>query len=112
MIHELKRYEAVPGKGQALRERFARLTIPLFRRHGIQLLHCWEPEGEPDAFYYLVSFPDEAASRAAWQAFGADPEWKAGKAASEADGPLRAGESTVVLRPSAFSPGAAAPGAQ
>ncbi len=106
MIHELKRYEAAPGKGAALRERFARLTMPLFARHGITLLHCWEPEGEPDAFVYLVGFPDAAASEAAWKAFGADPEWKAGKAASEADGPLLARQSTTVLSPSAFSPGA------
>ena len=69
-------------------------------------LHCWEPEGEPDTFVYLVAFADAAASEAAWKAFGADPDWKAGKAASEANGPLLARQTTTVLRPSAFSPGA------
>lgn len=104
MIYELKRYEATPGNGQALRERFAQLTMPIFQRVGITVEHCWEPEGEPEVFVYLVSFADAAASQAAWQAFGADPEWKAGKAASEVNGPLLARQSTTVLSPSAFSP--------
>ena len=104
MIHELKHYEATPGNGRALRERFANVTVPIFRRIGIDVLHCWEKDGEPDSFYYLVSFADEAASQAAWQVFGGDAEWKAAKAASEAAGPLLARQSTTVLRPSAFSP--------
>ena len=106
MIHELKKYVAAPGRGPALRDRFAQLTMPIFARHGITLLQCWEPEGEPDTFYYLVGFPDAAASETAWKAFGADPDWKTGKAASELDGPLLASQSTVVMRPSAFSPAA------
>ena len=105
MIHELKRYDATPGKGWALRERFAKLTMPLLKRHGITVLHCWEPEGEPDSFVYLVSFADASASDAAWKAFAADPEWKAGKAASEIDGPLLASQGTTLLKPSYFSPG-------
>jgi len=104
MIYELKRYEATPGKGAALRERFARLTMPIFARLGITVEHCWEADGEPDTFIYLVSFADAAASQAAWAAFGADAEWKAGKAASEVDGPLLARQSTTVLSASAFSP--------
>lgn len=106
MIHELKRYEATPGKGPALRERFAKLTMPLFERHGIKVLHCWEPVGEPDNFLYLVSFSNAAASEAAWKNFGADPDWRAGKAASEIDGPLLASQSTTVLVVSDFSPSA------
>lgn len=106
MIYELKRYEAHPGQGPALRERFARLTMPIFQRLGITVEHCWEPEGEPDAFVYLVSFADAAASQAAWAAFGADAEWKSGKAASEVNGPLLARQSTTVLKSSAFSPAA------
>ncbi len=41
----------------------------------------------PDAFYYLTRFPSVRARDAALRAFGADPEWKAAKAASETDGP-------------------------
>ncbi len=104
MIHELKRYEASPGKGEALRERFAKVTLPIFHRLGIKVLHCWEPEGEPDSFHYLVSFRDAADSQAAWAAFGADPQWRSAKAASETDGPLLARQTTTVLHPSAFSP--------
>lgn len=104
MIHELKHYEATPGNGRALRERFANVTMPIFRRIGINVLHCWESDGDPDSFYYLVSFADEAESQAAWQAFGSDAEWKGAKAASETAGPLLARQTTTVLRPSAIFP--------
>lgn len=104
MIHELKHYEATPGNGCALRERFANVTMPIFHRIGVNVLHCWEKDGEPDSFYYLVTFADEAASQAAWQAFGGDAEWKTAKAASETTGPLLARQTTTVLHPSGFSP--------
>lgn len=105
MIYELKKYQAHPGKAQALKERFERVTLPLFERAGIQVLYCFEEPAEPEAFYYLTVFPDEAAREAAWQAFGADPEWQRAKAATEQDGPLLASQSTTVLRQARFSPG-------
>ena len=58
-----------------------------------------EDPKDPDGFYYLVSFPNEAASVKAWQAFSMDMEWKAAKAASETSGPLLASQSTTILRP-------------
>ena len=106
MIHELKRYEATPGNEQALRDRFGKMTMPIFRRLGINVLHCWQADDEKQSFYYLVSFPDEAARQAAWQAFGSDAEWKAAKAASETAGPLLASQTTTLLHPCSFSPAA------
>lgn len=99
MLHELKHYVATPGNGAALRTRFANVTMPIFARLGIEVLHRWEDPSDADGFYYLVGFADEAASTAAWAAFGADAEWKAAKAASEVNGPLLASQSTTVLRP-------------
>lgn len=100
MIHELKHYVATPGNGAALRSRFANTTMPIFERLGIQVLHRWEDPSDPDGFYYLVSFDDEAASQAAWSAFSLDPQWKSAKAASEAtSGPLLARQHTTVLKP-------------
>jgi hypothetical protein len=108
MIHELKRYEAAPGKAHALVERFRTTTMPLFERHGIELLHCWLKPDEPGVFYYLVSFADAVASAKAWKDFGADPDWAAAKAATETDGPLLARQTTTTLEPTVFSPSRAA----
>lgn len=99
MIHELKHYIATPGNGNALRTRFADVTMPIFQRLGIEVLQRWEDPADPDGLFYLVSFADEAASAAAWSAFGADAEWKAAKAASETNGPLLASQRTTVLKP-------------
>jgi hypothetical protein len=104
VIQELKRYVAHEGKSDALVRRFEQVTMPIFRRLGIRVTHCWTAPAEPGVFYYLVAFDSEAASERAWAAFGADPEWKAAKAASEKDGPLLASQSTVRLAPTSFSP--------
>lgn len=104
MIFELKRYVPHEGKADALRSRFAGKTLPIFRRLGIEVSHCWTAPDEPGVFYYLVQFPDEAARTAAWTAFGADAEWKAAKSESEQAGPLLASQSTVRLVPTDFSP--------
>jgi len=103
MIHELKRYQAHPGKADALRARFVAVTVPIFARLGITVRHYWTCPQEADCLYYLVEFTDEAARSAAWAAFAADDEWKAAKAASEKDGPLLASQTTVLLHPQSFS---------
>lgn len=103
MLHELKRYEAHPGKADALRARFLAVTVPIFNRLGIKVLNYWTSPQEPGAMYYLVQFADEAARASAWAAFGADEQWKSAKAASETDGPLLANQTTVLLQPRAFT---------
>ena len=104
MIYELRRYTPHAGKAEALKERFARVTLPILDRIGIRVLHCWEDESDPDALIYLVVFDDVMKRDAAWKAFGSDAEWKAAKAASEAEAPLLASQTTTELRPVAFSP--------
>jgi len=102
----LKRYVANEGKSEAMQRRFEQLTMPIFKRIGIDVVQCWTAPAEPGVLYYLVRFDSEAASERAWTAFAADAEWKAGKAASETAGPLLASQSTVRLVPTSFSPAA------
>lgn len=104
MIHEFKTYRATAGNTKALIDRFEKFTLPILTRMGVKVLHCWTAEAEPDAFFYMVQFESMQASKDAWAAFGADPEWKAAKAASETNGPLLASQSTVYLQPTAFTP--------
>jgi hypothetical protein len=104
MIYEFKTYRASAGCVEALKKRFAQKTLPIFARLGIEVVHCWTSDEEPDAFFYMVRFPSADARKAAWAAFAADGEWKAAKAASEVSGPLLASQVTVALKPTEFSP--------
>ncbi len=104
MIYEFKTYRASAGSIDALIKRFEETTMPIFSRLGIEVVHCWTSVAEPDAFFYLLRFDSQQASKEAWAAFGNDAEWKAAKAASETNGPLLASQTTVYLQPTAFSP--------
>jgi heme-degrading monooxygenase HmoA len=104
MIYEFKTYRATEGAIDRLKKRFHEKTMPIFARLGIEVVHCWSSDDEPDAFFYLVRFDSEDARKAAWSAFAADAEWKAAKAASETSGPLLASQTTVPLKPTDFSP--------
>jgi hypothetical protein len=99
MIYELRVYEPVPAKADALRKRFETEVVPRFAQHGIELLGLFASADAPGRLTYMTRFTDEGARKAAWAAFGADPEWKAVKAASEADGPLMASSTVTVLDP-------------
>jgi heme-degrading monooxygenase HmoA len=105
MVYEFKTYRAVPGAIEQLKQRFAEQTLPIFERHGIEVLHCWNNTGQPDVFHYLTRFQSEDARKRAWAAFGADTEWKTIKAASETNGPLLAEQSVQVMAAEPFSPG-------
>ncbi len=105
MIYELKTYKATEGNIAALKKRFAEKTIPIFRRLGIEVTHCWDNLEDPDTFNYLVRFSNQEAEKAAWDAFAKDEEWQVVKAESErASGPLLAIQSTLYLSSTDFSP--------
>jgi hypothetical protein len=108
VIYELRTYWAAPGKADALHARFRTLTLGLFERHKMQLIGFWSPVGDSEAhgdLVYLLAFADAAQKEAAWAAFRADPDWQAGKAASEADGVLLATRVTsALLQPTDYSP--------
>jgi hypothetical protein len=107
MIYELRTYWAAPGKAEALNTRFRTLTLGLFERYQMQVVGFWTPLSDTETqgdLVYLMAFPDEQSGRAAWDAFRADPEWQAGKAASEVDGSLTTRVTSVFLQPTDFSP--------
>ncbi len=107
MIYELRTYWAAPGKLDRLHSRFRSLTMAVFARHGLEVVGIWTP-AHPDAesgdLVYLLAFPDEAARTARWRAFDEDPEWQAGEAASEVDGPLVVKVTSTLLLPTDYAP--------
>ena len=127
MIHEFRIYKLHPGKRQAFLERFSKLTLPFFEKHGIRFLGFWEigevpaasqPQASPGGVFrpaegasfdqeqiaYLVAFPDVTARDRAWAAFVADEGWRRTKAETEQEGPLVAEEDYFLLRTTIFSP--------
>jgi hypothetical protein len=109
-LFELRTYYAEPGKLDALHARFRDHTVKLFEKHGITNIGYWVPIENPDRkLLYVLAFPDRAARDASFNAFGADPEWKAARDASEAAGKIVTKIESTFLTTTDFSP-AIAPG--
>lgn len=107
MVYELRTYWASPGKLNALNARFQYLTLGIFARHQMEVVGFWTPEPateETGDLVYILRFQDEDALHAAWAAMRADPDWVAGKAASEAEGALVTRLTSQILHPTSYSP--------
>lgn len=105
-LYEMRVYYAPEGKLDALHARFRDHTMKLFAKHGMTNVGYFVPEGEnPERkLVYFLGYPDRAARDASWQAFLADPEWRAAHAASEKQGPLVARIVEQFLVPTDYSP--------
>jgi hypothetical protein len=107
MIYELRTYWAAPGKIEDLHDRFRSVTLKVFQRHQMVVVGFWTPAPvtvESGDLVYILSFTDEAAMKTSWESFRADPEWIAGKAASELNGTLVTKVTSVVLQATDYSP--------
>lgn len=97
-LYELRFYTTNPGKLEVLQARFRNHTLKLFERHGIENIIYWtvsegDSKSNEDAsnmLVYIVAHKNEAAMKASWAAFRADPEWKAVAAKSEENGKILA----------------------
>ena len=112
-VYELRVYTAAPGKLDALNARFRDHTCKLFEKHGMTNVGYWTPiKGQrgknDDTLIYLLAHKSEAAAKASWDAFRADPDWVAARRASEekAGGSLTAPNGVVseFLKPTDYSP--------
>lgn len=101
MIYELRTYWTAPGKTENLHQRFSTLTLGIFKRLNMEVVGFWTPcpaSEESGDLVYILRFPDEACKEAAWEAFRSDPEWIAGKEASERNGAIVTKVTSVVLK--------------
>ena len=109
-VFELRTYHAVPGKLDALHDRFRDHTLPLFDKHGLTVIGFWTPQDgqqlPSDTLVYLLAFSDRDAAEAAWDSFRADPAWIQAKAESEERnrGSLTTAIESVFLNPTDYSP--------
>src|SRR6202000_2485807 len=99
LIYEIRVYEAVDGKADAMKTRFKNEVVKRLPGHGIELLGVFESAADASRLTYVTRFKSEEDRSQAWAAFGADPEWRAIKAASEVNGPLLKNQTVSVLSP-------------
>jgi len=105
MIYEWRIYEAVPGKMPALHDRFQKITLKLFQKHGIRVVGFWEAiVGTSNTLYYMLAFDSMADREKTWNAFISDPEWIKARQETEKNGPLVQRVFNTLLGPTAYSP--------
>mgnify|MGYP000886499358 FL=1 len=106
MIYEYRVYEAVPGRLQDIVARFRNHTVELFEKHGIKNVGYWTPSigGYSNELVYIVGFEDVLQRERAWESFRSDPEWHKVVAETEANGPIVARISNMLLNPTDYSP--------
>jgi hypothetical protein len=88
MLYELREYLAVDGAMDRLQTRFARHTLRLLEKHGIDVVGFWADNEDRNRLVYLIRYGDAPSRDRAWASFRQDPEWPEVRAASEADGPI------------------------
>lgn len=109
-VYELRTYTTEPGRLPALHARFKNHTMKLFARHGMKNVIYLTPidaDGKPvdNKLVYLLAHKSQAAAKESFDAFRQDPEWKAAREASEADGKILAmPPETQFYAPTDYSP--------
>jgi hypothetical protein len=104
-VQELRIYDAMPGKLPALHDRFAKHTMQLFAKHGIENIAYWTDDvGTSNRLIYMLGHADLGAREKGFAAFQADPEWQQARAESEKDGPLVRVSRHSILRLTPYSP--------
>ena len=111
MIYELREYVAHDNAAQQVHDRFKTTTLPLFARHGLDVVGFWVDENDSTRILYLLEFTDADAQKRVWRDFQGDEEWKKAKAESESDGPIVAQMTSRTLQPVPYWPPATSPAA-
>lgn len=106
MIHELRKYEATPGRLEDLNRRFREVTLPIWARLGIRPVAFWTSLIGPsnNALFYLLAWDSLAEREQLWGQFLTDAEWIRRKAETERNGVLVARAENLVLQLTDYSP--------
>jgi len=104
MIYELRTYHCLPGRLQALVERFATLTCRLFEKHGIEPIGFWTVEDVSTSdLVYMLRWSSVAESEEKWASFRVDPEWIEARAKQTEADRMIVSIATRMLTPTPFS---------
>ena len=105
-LFELREYEVMPGKLNAVVKRFGEFTIKTFEQHGFRQVGYWTPVmgGHNHQLIYILAWENPDHRDRAWKAWRADPERQQFFAESEKDGPLVERIANLLMVPTPFSP--------
>ena len=105
MLYELRVYDSLPGKMDALNDRFANHTTGYFKKYGIGMFGFWTNEiGVGNRLTYIVTFDSMADRESRWDSFQADTGWQRARVETETDGPLVAVARNTFMRLTPYSP--------
>lgn len=88
MIYELRIYDIIPNRREALYDRFKQGALRLLAKHGFRVVDMWEPTDAREKLFYLLAWKDANEREAVWRAFRMDPAWQKLKTGTEALGPM------------------------
>ncbi len=72
-VYELRVYTTLPGKRQALEDRFRDHTSKMFERAGMTNVGYWNAatgDNAEETFVYLLAYPSRAARNEMWEELG------------------------------------------
>ena len=90
-VFELRTYTANPGKFEAMKARFQKSILALFKKHNMEVVGFWTPTDAPNSsntLIYILAHPSREAADKNWEAFKADPEKIKVWAETEKNGPI------------------------
>jgi len=105
LIVEMRIYHCAPTRLPALLDRFSNTTLGFFEKYGIEQIGFWTTLVGPSnhALTYMLKWESLAEREQKWNAFQADADWIAKRAASEAERPIVERIESHFLTPVAFS---------
>ena len=88
MIYELRHYLILPGRGEAILNRFKNHTFKIFDRLGFKVHDFWVEANGSGHLWYVLAWVSVEQMEREWIQFRSDAEWESVKAESEKDGPI------------------------
>jgi len=82
-------------------------TMRIFEKHGMENVGYFVPTDAPasaNTLVYILAHDSRDAATKSWEAFRADPEWKAVTERTQANGPIVSNVVSVFLEATDFSP--------
>jgi hypothetical protein len=106
-VFEIRTYYTLPGRLDALNQRFRNHTMKLFEKHGMTNIGYWVPQDSPahdNTLIYVIAHASREQAKANWAAFAADPEWKKVAEESQKDGKIIDKIDSVFVDATDYSP--------
>jgi hypothetical protein len=104
-VHELRYYNAWPGRMPDLERRFIDHADGLLKEHGMEVIGYWNDEvGTSNTLVWMIGFDSVEHREACWISFLKDERWHRAFGESHRNGPIMTGYHAKLLRVTPYSP--------